>query len=114
MKYGIYETVFESRKKEAKVSKRWIFEMIKVLRQSTGLEAFQVFRMLGKEHQREVMSNLRRTLREPARVDFIKANTMANKAVSTKYGHSKMIKKDQIMPEMLVPFLKILWNLWGL
>jgi len=33
---------------------------------------------------------------------YIKANTIANKAVSTKFGHPKMIKKDQMTTDMLV------------
>lgn len=114
---GIYETVFESRKKEAKDFKRWVFEMLKQLRQSTGLEGFQIFRMLDKDHQRQTMSNLSRTLREPVRVDFIKANTIANKAVSTRYGHPKMIKKEQMTPEMLIerqPILEDTVELMGL
>ena len=47
--YGIYDTVFESRKKEAKEFKRWVYEMLKTLRQASGLEGFQIFRMLDKE-----------------------------------------------------------------
>lgn len=100
--YGIYETVFESRKPEAKAFKRWVFEIIKTLRQSTGLEGFQVFRMLDKEHQREAMSKLNQSLRKPGKPDFIKANTIADKAVSNKYGHPKMLKKGQMTPDMLV------------
>lgn len=100
--YGIYETVFESRKKEAKDFKRWVFEMLKQLRRSTGLEGFQVFRMLDKEHQKEAMSKLSRSLTEPKRPDFIKANTIADKAVSTRFGHPKMLKKAQMTPDMLV------------
>lgn len=91
--YGIYETVFESRKKEAKEFKRWIFEMLRQLRQSTGLEGFQIFRMLDKEHQREAMGRLNASLIKPVRVDFIKTNTIANKAVSNIHGYPKMVKK---------------------
>ncbi|WP_301628077.1 BRO family protein [Paenibacillus apis] len=29
--YGVYEAVFESRKKEAKEFKRWVFEMLKFI-----------------------------------------------------------------------------------
>lgn len=47
--YGVYETVFECRKPEAKEFKRWVFDIIKTLRQSSGLEGFQIFRMLDKE-----------------------------------------------------------------
>ena len=100
--YGIYETVFESRKPEAKAFKRWVFDMIKTLRKASGLEGFQIFRMLDKEHQRAAMARLSQSLQQPARVDFIKANTIANKAVSTRYGHKKMLKKHEMTPEMLV------------
>jgi prophage antirepressor-like protein len=100
--YGIYETVFESRKPEAKAFKRWVFDLLKTLRQQTGLEGFQIFRMLDKEHQRAAMARLSQSLRQPARIDFIKANTIANKAVSTRYGYKKMLKKHEMTPEMLV------------
>lgn len=100
--YGIYETVFESRKKEAKEFKRWVFDVIKSLRQSTGLEGFQIFRMLDKEHQKEAMAKLNQSLKNPVRVNFIKANTIANKAVSLKHGYPKMIKKNEMTPDMLV------------
>lgn len=100
--FGIYKAIFGSHKKEAEVFQEWVYEMLKTLRQSTGLEGFQIFRMLDKEHQKEAMSKLCKSLKEPVRVDFIKANTIANKAVSTKYGHPKMIKKAEMTPEMLV------------
>lgn len=106
--YGIYETVFESRKKEAKEFKRWVFEILKRLRQATGLEGFHVFRMLDKEHQREAMAKLKAGLQHPVRVDFIKANTIANKAVSFMYGYPKMIKKDEMKPDMLVKRQQVL------
>ena len=101
--YGIYETVFESRKKEAKEFKRWVFEMLKQLRQSTGLEGFQIFRMLDKEHQKEAMAQLKSDLTKPVRVDFIKANQVANKAVSNMFGYPKAVKKGDMTPDMLIP-----------
>ncbi|CDX01255.1 Phage antirepressor protein [Desulfitobacterium hafniense] len=100
--YGIYETIFESRKKEAKEFKRWVFEMLKALRQASGLEGFQIFRMLDKEHQKEAMQQLKAGLQNPVRVDFIKANTIANKATSNLYGYPKSIKKGDMTPDMLV------------
>lgn len=100
--FGIYDAIFMSRKPEAKAFKRWVFDVIKQLRRSTGLEGFHIFRMLDKEHQREAMSNLSRALKEPKRPDFMKANTIADKAVSTKFGHPKMLKKAQMTPAMLV------------
>ncbi|MCF8566872.1 phage repressor protein [Alicyclobacillus tolerans] len=106
--FGIYDAVFESRKKEAKAFKRWVYELLKTLRQESGLEGFQIFRMLDKEHQKEAMARLKTSLAEPVRVDFIKANTIANKAVSSAFGHPKMLKKKDMSPDMLVKREEIL------
>ena len=100
--FGIYDIVFSSRKKEAKEFKRWVFGIIKTLRKTSDLEGYQVFRMLDKEHQKETMLKLRDGLSHPVRVDFIKANTIANKAVSTNHGYLQMIKKDHMTPDMLL------------
>lgn len=100
--FGIYESIFSSRKPEAKSFKLWVYETIKQLRQSVGLEGFEVFRMLDKEHQKQAMKNLQKAINQPVRTDFIKANIIANKAVSTKFGYPKMVKKPEMTPEMLV------------
>jgi len=99
---GVYEAIFSSRRPEAEDFQRWVYEMLKALRQQTGLEGFQVFRMLDREHQKQAMAELHRSLQRPARVDFIKANTIANKAVSSKHGYGKMVKKGDMSPEMLI------------
>lgn len=99
---GIYRLAFKSRKKEAEDFQDWVFETIKQLRQSVGLEGFEVFRMLDKEHQKQAMKNLQGAIKEPKRQDFMKANTITNKAVSTKFGYQKMLKKSDMTPEMLV------------
>lgn len=100
--FGIYDLVFSSKMSQAKQFKRWVFEVVKQLRRSVGIEGFQVFRMLDKEHQKEAMTKLSHAITEPKPVDYIKANVIANKAVSTIYGHSKMVKKKDMTPEMLV------------
>ena len=99
--FGIYDLVFNSHMPEAKSFKRWVYAVIKSLRQASGLEGFEIFRMLDKEHQKEAMKRLQDGLRKPQRVDYIKANTIADKAVSSRYGHPKMIKKGDMSPEML-------------
>ncbi|HEP1567258.1 TPA: Bro-N domain-containing protein [Streptococcus pyogenes] len=99
--FGIYETIFSSRKKEAKTFKLWVFETIKQLRQSIGLEGFQVFRMFDKEHQKKAMNRLVDGLQNATKKDLIKANTIANKAVSNKYGLPKMISKNEMTENML-------------
>ncbi|GFE44086.1 UNVERIFIED_CONTAM: Bro-N domain-containing protein [Streptococcus canis] len=99
--FGIYETIFSSRKQEAKAFKLWVFETIKQLRQSIGLEGFQVFRMFDKEHQKQAMNRLVDGLQNATKKDLIKANTIANKAVSNKYGLPKMISKNEMTENML-------------
>ena len=100
--FGVYDAVFGSRRPEAKQFKRWVKQVLLALRKASGLEGFQVFRMLDKEHQKEAMRQLRDGLSHPVQVDFIKANTIANKAVSTNYGYPRMLKKDQMTPDMLL------------
>ncbi|SMO54324.1 BRO-N domain-containing protein [Melghirimyces algeriensis] len=99
---GIYEAIFNSRKKEAKEFKTWVKQILKELRQQAGLEGFQVFRMLDKEHQQKAMGVIKETLGVQAdKKHFIKANTVANKAVSSKHGYPKMVPKPEMTPEML-------------
>ena len=97
----INETIFSSRKSEAKAFKLWVFETIRQLRQVTGLEGFEVFRMLDKEHQKQAMARLSEGLEQVSSKDLIKANTIANKAVSNKYGLPKMVGKSQMTEPML-------------
>lgn len=102
---NIYNLVFKSRKPEAESFKKWIFEIIKELRHNNGLEGFQVFRMLDKEHQKEAMKRLYEALRsedkEAVKLNMIKANSITNKAISIMYGLEKSISKDEMKPEML-------------
>lgn len=105
---GIYSAIMRSRRKEAVDFQEWVYDILKQLRQSTGLEGFEVFRMLDKDHQKEAMSRLKGYIDHPLRVDFIKANNIANKAVSSKYGHPKMLKKGQMTARMLVDRQEIL------
>ena len=108
--FGIYQTIFQSRKPDAKDFQEWTYSMLIDLRKATGLEGFQIFRMLDKEHQKEAMRTLKKSLHNPVRVDFIKANTIANKAISNKHGYPKMVKKADMTPEMLVEREEVLDN----
>lgn len=99
--FGIYDAIFSSRKPEAKDFKRWVYDVIQTLRQESGLAGYEVFRMLDKEHQKQAMQKLKNGLTNPVRVDFIKANTIANKAVSNMHGFPKMVKKGEMSPDML-------------
>lgn len=106
--FGIYNAVFSSNKPEAKNFKRWVFRIIRKLRKASGLEGFQVFRMLDKDIQKEQMALIYNNIPEPSKRDYIKANTIADKAVSNKFGHAKMVKKADMSPEMLKARPKVL------
>lgn len=103
--FGIYETIFSSRKPEAKAFKVWVFEIIRQLRQQSGLESFQAFRMLDKQHQKNAMillsNGFQEVNKEAKPKDMMKANTIANKAISNKYGYPKMVKKSEMTEPML-------------
>ena len=95
---GLYEAIFNSHKTEAKDFKEWVKAVLKALRQSSGIEGFQVFRMLDKEHQKEMMSNLQESIeavRRPCRRDFVKANTMQTKLSQTVLVILKWSKKGK-------------------
>ena len=105
---NIYRLVFKSRKKEAIQFQDWVFDIVETLRKSSGLEGFQIFRMLDKEHQKEAMAQLNGSLEKPVQKHFIKANQITNKAVSNMFGYPKMLKKDEMTPEMLIPRQEVL------
>lgn len=114
--FGIYKAIFNSKKPEAEEFQEWVFNVIKQLRESAGIEGFQVFRLMDKEHQKKMMSNLNQSLAKPSPRDFIKANTITNKAVSNLNGYPKMVKKADMTPKMLAerePILKDTVDLMG-
>ncbi len=83
--FEIYKAIFNSHKKEVEQFQEWIFNIIKTLRTKSGLEGFEIF--IQSLH--------------PVRLNFMKANTVANKAVSNKFGFKKMVKKGEMTPQML-------------
>ncbi|MGA3600772.1 BRO-N domain-containing protein [Lysinibacillus agricola] len=99
---GIYKAIMRSERQEAEKFEVWVYKILKQLRQSSGLEGFQIFRMLDKEQQKATMDKLIQSMQNPTKINFIKANTIANKAVSSRYGYTKMLKKNQMSPEMLI------------
>lgn len=98
---GIYMTIFASKKRAAKDFQLWVMDLLVELRKQTGLEGFEVFRMTDKAHQQEAMRKIREELSPKGKVSYIKANTIANKATSTRHGYSKMLKKGEMTPGML-------------
>jgi prophage antirepressor-like protein len=97
----IYRLISRSEMPEAEAFQDWLYDVAEMLRQASGLEAYQAFRMLDKDYQKTAMSRLQEGLGEATKRDYIKANTIADKAVSTLYGLPKMVKKGDMPPEML-------------
>ncbi|MGE9908675.1 BRO-N domain-containing protein [Limosilactobacillus reuteri] len=94
--FGIYDLVFSSKMKQAKEFKRWVYQVIQQLRKQAGLKEYEAFKMLDTRIQKQAMQRLDAN----NEVDYIKANTITNKAVANKYGLSKMISKEQMTQEM--------------
>lgn len=95
--FGIYSLIFSSKMPQARDFQRWTYKVLKQLRLTAGLEGYQAFRMLDKRVQQQSMARLE-ALND---VDYIKANTITNKAISNKYGLAKMVKKADMTPAML-------------
>ena len=107
----IYRLIFKSRKPEAEAFQDWVYETIRELRKASGLEGYETFKLLDKEHQKEAMKKLHDSIaasREPVKVDYIKANTIANKAVCNRHGIPKMVGKADMSAEMLKEREKVL------
>jgi prophage antirepressor-like protein len=98
---GIFHASCVSRLPEAKEFRIWLFEVAHKLRVSIGLTDTQVMRMLDKENQKRAMSKLKEGLELAKKVYFIKANMIANKAVSNVYDFPKAVKKENMSQEML-------------
>jgi prophage antirepressor-like protein len=96
---GIYASILESRKPEAKEFKRWAISVIKELRKATGLEAWQAFLMTDKERQKDAMKILKDCIPKPLAKHYIKANSIANKAVSLMFG-CDYLQKGEMHEEM--------------
>lgn len=98
---GIYRLIMRSNKKEAEDFQDWICDVLVELRRATGLKDYEAFRMTDKQIQKDAMNKLKEANQIAKRVDYIKANTISDKATSTLYGFKKMIKKSAMTPEML-------------
>lgn len=98
---GLYRLISRSNKPEAQEFQDWIYNTIKQLRQNVGLEAYEAFRMLDKQKQREAMDIIKNGIDKPERHHYIKVNSIANKAIAIKYGYPKAIKKEDMTPQQV-------------
>ena len=99
---GMYRLIMRSNKPEAEDFQDWVFDVIKSLRESVGLEQYEVFRMMDKQIQKEASRFLQDNIEDAKPKHHMKAQAITNKAVSNKFGITPSIKKDEMNPEMLV------------
>lgn len=97
----LYRLVSRSNKPEAQEFQDWLYTTVKELRQGMKLEAYEAFRMLDKQKQREAMDIIKTGVEKPAPKHYIKASQIANKAIAMKYGYPKAIKKDDMTPQQV-------------
>lgn len=76
----------------------WKLKYIEAFNQ---MENYINFRKADIQIQKNSMQFLHDNLEMPSTKDYMKANTIANKCVSTMYGYPKMIKKADMTPGML-------------
>lgn len=105
---GLYRLVSRSNKPEAQEFQDWLYTTVKELRQGMKLEAYEAFKMLDKQKQREAMDIIKTGVEKPAPKHYIKASRIANKAIAMKYGYPKAIKKDDMTPQQVAEREEIL------
>lgn len=76
----------------------WKFKFIEAFNQ---MESYINFRKADIQIQKNSMQFLHDNLQMPSTRDYMKANTIANKCVSTMNGYPKMVKKADMSQEML-------------
>lgn len=98
----IYKLAFRSNLEQAEEFTDWVTDIIDSLRESVGLEQYEVFRMMDKQIQKEASRFLQDNIENAEPKHHMKAQAITNKAVSNKFGISPSIKKPDMTPDMLV------------
>ena len=83
----------------------WKLKFIEAFNQ---MEQYIKQRDIETRLQQESMQFICNNLEMPTGRDYIKANTIADKAVSNMFGHDKMLKKSEMSGEMLQARDKVL------
>lgn len=96
----IYKLAFRSNLEQAEEFTDWVTDIIDSLRESIGLEQYEVFEMMRKENMKVASDKLRDGLEKAEKDDYRKAHEVANKAVSTNFGFKKRVKLKDMEPEM--------------
>lgn len=75
---------------------------------------YKEIRNYEKSIQKKEMDKIKNNINNITPQMYMKANTIANKAISLKYGYNKMIKKSEMTSDMLIERCSILSNITSL
>ena len=75
---------------------------------------YKKIRNYEKSMQKKEMDKIKNNINNITPQMYMKANTIANKAISLKYGYNKMIKKSEMTSDMLIERCGILSNITSL
>lgn len=99
---GIYRLIFRSKLPAAEKFQDWVCDVLVELRKAAGLESIDALRLVDVQVQKDLMARIKAGLKGDAtKLDYIKANTIADKAASNKWGFAKMLNKGEMPSEML-------------
>lgn len=94
---GVYSLIFGSNMPEAIEFKRWVKQTIKSLREKTGLEQWQLWRMTDKLYQKKASEIIADGGNRNAKVDNVIANNNVNEIVScTIFGFNEPLTKKEM------------------
>lgn len=94
---GVYSLILSSPMPEAKEFKKWVKGIIRSLRQKSGLEQWQLWRMMDKEHQKTVNSIVMEVGNKDRKVNCIITNNAVNKIISCDlFSFNKPLKKAEM------------------
>ena len=101
----MYSLILRSNKPEAKSFQKWVYNLLKQIREALGYEQWKlkVFTETVQNHHLN-MDIIKRALSPVDKVPYIKAHTITNKCLANIIGETKAIDKDDLkarFPEMI-------------
>jgi prophage antirepressor-like protein len=102
---GVYSLIMRSNKPEAKAFQKWVFNLLKSLREALGYEQWKLKAFTDSVQNHHLnMTVLKEALNPVCKVPYIKAQTIVNKCMANIAGEDKAIGKDELkarFPDML-------------
>ena len=94
---GMYSLIMRSNKPDAKAFQRWVFDLLKNLREALGYEQWKIKAFTDSVQNHHLnMDIIKEALQPKGKVSYIKAHKIANKCMANILGLPKMIDKDTL------------------